>query len=206
MSCSSLDSRRLLSPPWELGTGRSYKKINLLSLPVVLSCQDQEHHLSEEHKAGKGEVATVPPWAWSSQSRHWLTRDCVESNVKPSASVRCLAHRGCSLNVGGMNVFTGGMQPHDGCRAPLSPAGRGRALASGCILRLYLSFHSYSWLFPVVTLCSAVHPHAGLLRCEDWRQRCWQNCDWPLWKGCAQDCGKFCRARNRGGMSQFWIP
>uniref|UniRef100_A0A452RLE4 Peptidyl-prolyl cis-trans isomerase n=1 Tax=Ursus americanus TaxID=9643 RepID=A0A452RLE4_URSAM len=75
-------------------------------------------------------------------------------------------------------------------------AGEGRAFASGCILRLYLSL-------PIVILCSVIHPHAGLLRCEDWRQRCWPNCDRPLWKGCAQDCGQFCRTRNGGGISIY---
>lgn len=174
-----------------------------LSLPVVLSCQDQDHHLSEEHKAGKGEVAAMLPGDaggldFSETSRADWYR--TESHCKPSAL--CSAWPLGVLAKYWRNERCLQVECSHTMRVELLYqllAGEGRAFASGCILRLYLSL-------PIVILCSVIHPHAGLLRCEDWRQRCWPNCDRPLWKGCAQDCGQFCRTRNGGGMSQFWNP
>lgn len=56
-----------------------------------------------------------------------------------------------------------------------------------------------------VTFHSVFQPHTGFLGREDWRQRCWQNRDWPLWESCAQDCGKLRRFGNRRGIFTSFI-
>lgn len=138
--------------------------------------------------------------AWTSQRPQRLT-GIGPSHAANPAPCAVPGPWGCWPNVGRMNSCL-----QEECSHTMGVellyqllGGEGRAFASGCILRLYLSL-------PIVILCSVIHPHAGLLRCEDWRQRCWPNSDRPLWKGCAQDRGQFCRTRNGGGMSQFWIP
>lgn len=65
-----------------------------LFLCVVLSCQDQKHHPSEERKAGKGEGTAGLLGLWGSQRPHRQTQDSAESVCKPRVSWGAWAQRG----------------------------------------------------------------------------------------------------------------